>query len=76
MKGGACELGVAVVGGSLDDDDVDCACESRRVQWGKIFVVLVGCADCIYSAPYIIHDLWKEIRIKLLTRNGPDNNGP
>jgi hypothetical protein len=62
MERGACQLDVAIIGGSLDDNDVDCACESRRVYWGKILVVLIWRADCIHSAPYIIHDLWKERR--------------
>ena len=39
----ACEMDVAVVSVSADDDDIDCACEGG---WVDVLVVLVRGADC------------------------------
>lgn len=52
VKGRAGELSAAVRGGSLDDDDIDCACEGRRVD---LAVVMVRGTDCADGASQVVH---------------------
>jgi len=55
MERGADELCTARVARTLYDDDIDSPGESRRVDWGEIFIILVRSADCIDSAAQVVH---------------------
>ena len=52
VKGRAGELRGAVRSGTLNDDDIDCAGERRRVD---LAVVMVRRADCTDGASQVVH---------------------